>query len=152
MSIEFLELLLKEWKRMEEVGHASDLINNGQYSELDAIVNGIDYSQFYEYMESSKKKMQVSEIPAEYILVSAIYFSGNEEYADNDIMEDYQEYAGILYHYGEAGKKMGCALLNGEIINGFSSIQELIQVGEEYLNKEESDYEETNEEDDKSEE
>lgn len=98
------------------------------------------------------EKVAVSKIPAEYMLVSVVYFSGNEEYTDDDILDDYEEYANNLYEYGEKGERIGEALLSGEIINGFDSIEELVQAGEEYLNEEDSDEdcddEETDEDED----
>lgn len=150
MSKEFLEFLVKEWKRLEDEEHVSDLFNNGRYNEVDAIIAGIDYSEFYEYMEAGEK-VAVSKIPAEYMLVSVVYFSGNEEYTDDDILDDYEEYANNLYEYGERGERIGEALLSGEIINGFGSIEELVQAGEEYLNEEDSDEDGDDEETDEDE-
>lgn len=136
MSKEFLEFLLKEWKRLEEVEHVSDLFNNDRYNEVDAIIAEIDYSDFYEYMRTGER-LTVSEIPAEYILTSAIYFSGNKAYSDDDIMEAYQEYANAIYGYGKKGEYIGVALASGEIINGYDSIKELVEAGKEYLKDDE---------------
>lgn len=150
MSIEFLEFLVKEWKRLEDEEHVSDLFNNGRDDEVNAIIEGIDYSEFYKYMKAGEG-VEVSEIPEEYILTSAIYFSGNERYPDNDILDDYEEYADKLCGCGEKAKRIGKALLSGEVINGFDSIEELVQAGEEYLDEEDSDEDGDDEETDEDE-
>lgn len=135
MSTEFLEFLVEEWKKLEEVEHVSDLFYNDRYDEVDAIIKEIDYSQFYQYMEAGKK-VAVSKIPAEYMITSAIYFSGNESYADNEILDDYAEYADKLYSYGTKGACIGKVLLEDDVINEFHSIKELVETGEKYLNEE----------------
>ncbi len=147
MSKEFLEFLVKEWKRLEDEEHVSDLFNNGRDDEVNAIIEGIDYSEFYKYMEA-EEGVEVSEIPEEYILTSAIYFSGNERYPDNDILDDYEEYADKLCGCGEKAKRIGKALFSGEVINGFDSIEELVEAGEGYLNEEDAEEEDPDEETD----
>lgn len=130
---EFIKFLNGEFERLEKVEHVSDLLNNGQYDKLNAVISKIDYSHFYKFMESTKIGILVNDILKEYGLTSAIYFSGNKKYDDNEITEFYEEYAEMLYSYGEVGKCIGTALMRGETINGFDSIKELIEVGKKYL-------------------
>lgn len=141
MSTEFLEFLNKELEKLEKEEHVSDLLNNGRYDELDVVISEIDYEQFYKYMESEEENMEVSEIPVEYGLVHAIYLSGNENYGDDEVMEDYKEYAYFLYNYGDAGACIGSALLHGDYICKYDSIRDLVEAGKKYLEKDAKDAE-----------
>lgn len=130
---EFIKFLNGEFERLEKVEHVSDLLNNGQYDKLKAVISKIDYSHFYKFMQNTNIGIPVSEILEEYGLVSAIYFSGNKKYDDNEITGFYEDYVKMLYNYGEVGKCIGAALMGGETINGFDSIKELIEIGKKYL-------------------
>ncbi|MBO5478866.1 MAG: hypothetical protein J6A04_04055 [Clostridia bacterium] len=133
----FLELLVEELKRLEEVEHVSDLAENGRYEEVDAVVAEIDYSALNEYMENEEhEQLDISDIPEQYVLTFAIYLSGSE-YAETDIMEEWEDLTDALEKCGTAGEDLAETLSN-YYINGFDTFAELI-AGDESDDEEEDE-------------
>lgn len=136
---EFLEILAKELKRLEEVEHVSDLANNGRYAEVDAIVVDIDYSALNEYMEQcdGDGDLEVSEIPGAKYLAFAIYLSGSD-YDECDVMAYWQDLQNVLLDCGEAGSKI-YSTMSCDCINAFDTFEKLLNC--EYDQNDEDDEE-----------
>lgn len=86
---EFLEILVKEFERLEKEEHVSDLANNGRYAEVDAVVAEIDYSALEEYMDEVRGEDYLyveTDIPESYVLTFAIYLS-NSPFDECNVME-----------------------------------------------------------------
>ena len=86
---EFLVLLTKELKRLEEECHISDLAENGQYEDVDEVLKEADYSILKRYADNSNEEFEeldIEDIPENYILTFAIYLSGSN-WSEDEIFE-----------------------------------------------------------------
>lgn len=145
---EFLEVLVKELERLEQVEHISDLANNGRYAEVDAVVAEIDYSALEEYMDEVDGDGDLfaeTGIPESYVLTFAIYLFGSD-YNEYDVLEDWEDLQTALRDCGDVGNAIAAGM-EDYYINHFDTFEELVQAGEEYL-KEEDAYDSGEDDDD----
>lgn len=124
---QFLEILVKELERLENVEHVSDLANNGRCAEVDAVVAEIEYSALEEYMDEVDDKGDLSvktDIPEPYVLTFVIYLSGSE-YDEVEVMKDWGELQEALYGCGDVGNVIANKL-EYNYINAFGTFEELV--------------------------
>ncbi len=128
---EFLEILVKEFERLEKEEHVSDLANNGRYAEVDAVVAEIDYSALEEYMDEVRGEDYLyveTDIPESYVLTFAIYLS-NSPFDECDVMESWEELQTALRSYGKVGNAIA-ETITSSYLNDFDTFEELVLYGE----------------------
>lgn len=131
---EFLEVLIPELKRIEEVEHLRDLARNGWYDEAQAVLDGVDYSSLAQYYKAAIGKKEqlltVADIPQEYLVTFTLYLYGSQHYNEADVMRNWKELSIAVAKQGKEGaiiaKKM-----NDCYLTWFETIDELMEPYEE---------------------
>lgn len=126
---EFLVLLTKELKRLEEECHISDLAENGQYEDVDEVLKEADYSILKRYADNSNEEFEeldIEDIPENYILTFAIYLSGSN-WSEDEIFERWTDFQKALEDTPGVVGNVIAKVLYGQYINMFPTFEELIQ-------------------------
>lgn len=126
---EFLNILLPELERLENVEHVSDLANAGRYEEVDVIIGEIDYSSLNEYIEGEYEYLDIFDIPEQHVLTFAIYLSGSE-YDEMCIMDNWEDLRDVLLECGNAGRALAASMSRDHYLNDFYTFAELVSAGE----------------------
>ena len=136
---EFLDVLIPELRRLEEVEHLRDLARNGRYDEAQEVLYKVKYSSLIKYCKTDNEEdqlLEVTDIPQEYLVTFILYLLGNKRYNENDIMRDWAEFQAAVGEQGEDGAIIA-EKMNHYYLNNFGTIADLM----------EPDYEEEDEED-----
>ena len=130
---EFLDVLIPELRRLEEVEHLTELAEEGRYDEVGAIVGGIDYSQMDKYMdcvdEGDEEAIDITEIPSEYMRAYLLYLWGSE-YDETEVMKCWKELQYVLATFGSMWK-VSAEKMNHQCLTDFFSLEELFTPDEE---------------------
>ena len=126
---EFLVLLVKELKQLEEEYHISDLAESGQYEDVDEVLKKADYSILKRYADNANEEFEeldIEDIPENYILTFAIYLSGSN-WSEDEIFERWTDFQKALEDVPEVVGNVIAKVLYGQYINMFPTFEELIQ-------------------------
>ena len=132
---EFLVLLVKELKRLEEEYHISDLAESGQYEDVDEVLKKADYSILKRYADNANEEFEeldIEDIPENYILTFAIYLSGSN-WSEDEIFERWTDFQKALEDTPGVVGNVIAEVLYGQYINMFPTFEELIQAGYEEI-------------------
>lgn len=124
---QFIKKLVNELERLETVERLSQLAQHYCYEEVDEVVKDINYSIVDQYTESDRfKKLNVSDIPKQYILTFAIYLYGCRKHDENELMGNWGiELQRLLYDYGDVGKAIANSMAECDI-SAYESFENLI--------------------------
>ena len=124
-------VLIPELEWLMKVKNVVVLTETASYNEVTAILRGIDYSIFNEYMEKRFSTdfedfvpLDIKDIPHEYVETFALYLYGSD-FGETEVMQDWLELQEALYQSSKIGPVIA-RKMDTHTLNDFKSLAELM--------------------------
>ena len=124
-------VLIPELEWLTKVKNVIVLTETASYDEVTAILKGVDYSIFNEYMEKRSSTnleefvpIDIEDIPNEYVETFALYLYGSE-FCEIEVMRDWVQLQESLSNASRIGRVIAMKM-DAHTLNDFESVAELM--------------------------